>query len=94
MQMKITIGKLTFDHTAYDSAGDVLYLHVGEPQAAAESDETPEQHVVRFDQGGQVIGLTIINAKWLLDRDGAIAVTLPELQRIEAEELEPALRAA
>jgi uncharacterized protein YuzE len=94
MQMKITIGKLTFDHAAYDAPGDVLYLHVGEPRAAAESDETPEQHVVRFDQDGQVIGLTIINAKWLLDRDGAIAVTLPELQRIDAEELEPALRAA
>jgi uncharacterized protein YuzE len=92
--MKITIGKLTFDHASYDASGDVLYLHVGEPQAATESEETPEQHVVRFDQDGQVIGLTIINAKWLLDRDGAIAVTLPELQRIDAEELEPALGAA
>jgi uncharacterized protein YuzE len=92
--MKITIGKLTFDHASYDAEGDVLYLHVGEPEAAAESEETPEQHVVRFDQDGQVVGLTIINAKWLLDRDGAIAVTLPELQRIDAEELEPALRAA
>lgn len=92
--MKITIGKLTFDHASYDAVGDVLYLHIGEPRAAAESDETPEQHVVRLDQDGQVIGLTIINAKWLLDRDGAIAVTLPELQRIDAEELEPALRAA
>jgi uncharacterized protein YuzE len=92
--MKITIGKLTFDHASYDAAGDVLYLHVGKPQAAAESEETPEQHVVRFDEDGQVIGLTIINAKWLLDRDGAIAVTLPELQRIDAEELEPALSAA
>jgi uncharacterized protein YuzE len=92
--MNITIGKLTFDHASYDARGDVLYLHVGEPQAAAESEETPEQHVVRFDEDGHVIGLTIINAKWLLGRDGAIAVTLPELQRIDAEELEPALRAA
>ncbi len=91
--MKITIGQLTFDHASYDAGGDVLYLHVGEPQAAAESEETPEQHLVRFDLGGQVIGLTIINAKWLLDRDGEIAVTLPELQRIDAEELEPALGA-
>jgi uncharacterized protein YuzE len=92
--MKITIGQLTFDKVSYDAARDVLYLHVGTPQAAAESEETPEQHVVRFDQDGQVIGLTIMNARWLLDRDGAIAVTLPELQRIKAEELGPALRAA
>src|SRR5437879_590484 len=62
MQMKITIGQLTFDNASYDASRDVLYLHVGEPQAAAESEETPEQHVVRFDQDGQVIGLTIINA--------------------------------
>ena len=92
--MKIRIGQLTFDHASYDGAGDVLYLHIGEPQPAAESEETPEQHLVRFDQDGNVIGLTIINAKWLLDRDGAIAVTLPGVQRIEADELEPALRAA
>ena len=88
------IGQLTFDHVSYDAAGDVLYPHIGEPQPAAESEETSEQHVVRFDEDGRVIGLTIINAKWLLDRDGAIAVTLPELQRIDAEEIEPALGAA
>ena len=92
--MKITIGQTTFDHASYDAAGDVLYLHVGEPRPAFESEETPEQHLVRLDEQGQVIGLTIINAKWLLDQEGAIAVTLPELQRVEAEELEPALRAA
>jgi uncharacterized protein YuzE len=84
----------SFDHASYDAQGDVLYLHVGEPQAAADSEETPEQHVVRFDENGAAIGLTILGAKWLLDRDGAIAVTLPELQRVDAEELEPALRAA
>ena len=55
-RMKIRIGQLTFDHASYDGAGDVLYLHVGEPQAAAESEETPEQHVVRFDQNGQSSG--------------------------------------
>ena len=32
-RVNITIGPLTFDHADYDAEGDVLYLHVGEPQA-------------------------------------------------------------
>jgi len=39
--MTVKIGRLTFDHATYDSVGDVLYLSVGEPQAAADSEETP-----------------------------------------------------
>jgi uncharacterized protein YuzE len=89
--MKVTVGNLTFDHTSYGKEGDVLYLHVGEPTAAAESDETPEGHVVRFDEGGAVIGLTIINAKWLINRDGGVLVTLPDLKKIDAKDLKPAL---
>lgn len=38
--MTLKIGHLNFDHATYDEQGDVLYLHVGEPQAAAESEET------------------------------------------------------
>ncbi len=40
--MTVTIGSLTFDHATYDDRGDVLYLHAGEPQAAADSEATPE----------------------------------------------------
>jgi hypothetical protein len=55
--MTVTIGSLTFDHASYDARGDVLYLHVGDPQEAAGSEETPEGHVLRFDADGEVIGL-------------------------------------
>jgi len=37
----ITIGKITFDHATYDDRGDVLYLHVGDRWAAADSLGTP-----------------------------------------------------
>jgi hypothetical protein len=40
--MTVTIGSLTFDHASDDARGDVLYLHVGDPQEAAGSEETPE----------------------------------------------------
>ncbi len=87
----VKIGNLTFDNATYDDQGDVLYLHVGEREAAAESEETPEGHVLRFDSRGRVIGLTIMNAKWLLERDGQIAVTLPEQVHVQSAALEPLL---
>jgi len=37
---------------------------------------TPEGHVIRFDADRQVIGLTIINAKWLTERD-EVSISLP-----------------
>jgi hypothetical protein len=36
---------------------------------------------VRFDDDGQVIGSTIVNAKWLIERDGKLVITIPS--RIE-----------
>jgi uncharacterized protein YuzE len=46
--MSVKIGNLTFSRVTYDAKGDVLYLHVGEPQAAADAEGTPEGHVVRM----------------------------------------------
>jgi uncharacterized protein YuzE len=92
--MTVTIGSLTFDHASYDARGDVLYLHVGDPQEAAGSEETPEGHVLRFDADGEVIGLTIINAKWLLERDHAINVTVPEHVAVGPDALAEVLAAA
>lgn len=89
----VTIGHLTFDRASYDEQGDLLYLHVGERQAAADSEETPEGHVLRFDEAGRIIGLTIINAKWLLERDGELVVTLPEQVHVAPAALEAALAA-
>lgn len=91
--MTVKIGHLSFDHNRYDELGDVLYLHVGELQAAADGDETPEGHALRFDADGNVIGLTIINARWLLERDGEILVTLPEQVHVASATLEPLMAA-
>jgi uncharacterized protein YuzE len=90
----IHIGPLVFDHADYDQDGDVLYLHVGAPQAG-EGEETPEGHILRFAPGTQrIVGLTIINAKHVLSRDGRLVVTVPETVEASADELAPALRAA
>jgi uncharacterized protein YuzE len=91
--MTVKIGHLSFDNASYDEQGDVLYLHVGERQAAADGEETPEGHVLRLDADGRVIGLTIINARWLLERDGEIVVTLPEQVRVASATLQPLMAA-
>ena len=89
--MTVTIGNITFDHATYDDRGDVLYLHVGERQSAADALGTPEGHAVRYNRAGDVIGITIINARWLLDRDGKITITIPERVDVSADALAPAL---
>ena len=89
--MTVTIGNITFDHATYDERGDVLYLHVGDREAAADSVGTPEGHAVRYNDAGEVIGVTIVNARWLLDRDGKVTITIPERIDVTADALAPAI---
>jgi uncharacterized protein YuzE len=92
-RVNIKIGPLRFDHADYDAENDVLYLHVGEPQAG-EGEETPEGHVVRYAPGtNRIVGLTVLGARQILDRDGHLAVTIPETVETTAEHLAPALAA-
>jgi uncharacterized protein YuzE len=92
--MNIQIGPLVFDHADYDQDGDVLYLHVGPPQPG-EGEETPEGHVLRFAPGShRIVGLTVINARHVLNRDGRLIVTIPEAVEASADELAPALQSA
>jgi uncharacterized protein YuzE len=50
--MSVTIADITFDRVSYDRDADVLYLHVGDPTGAADFDESPEGHALRFDHDG------------------------------------------
>jgi uncharacterized protein YuzE len=78
-RVAITIGHLRFDNAHYDADNDVLYLHVGLPQEA-EGEETPEGHVVRYAPGTcRIVGLTVLGARDVLERDGRLAVTVPEM---------------
>lgn len=90
----VHVGRYEFDHVSYDAGGDVLYLRRGEKRAAADTFATPEGHAVRLDESGEVIGITIVNAKWLLDRDGGLSVTVPSRMETDASELAQALAAA
>jgi uncharacterized protein YuzE len=93
-RVQVTIGPLAFDHASYDAESDVLYLHVGEPQTG-EGEETSEGHVLRYAPGtGRLIGLTIVGPRETLERDGRLAITVPETIETTAEDLAHALAAA
>jgi YD repeat-containing protein len=91
--MTVQIEDTKFDRVSYDADGDVLYLHVGDPRSAVEFDGSEESHGLRYDAEGQLVGITLLNAAWLLERDGEVRVTLPEGRVLIAgrQALEPAL---
>jgi hypothetical protein len=91
--MKVTVAGITFDHHHYDERGDVLYLNVGEPRPAAHGLETPEGHAVSYDEAWAVIGLTLLNVRWTLEREGELTLTWPPA-RLGPDQLDAALAAA
>lgn len=76
--MTVTIDGIEFDSHEYDDRGDVLYLTVGEPRVPAETDATAEGHAVDVDADGSVIGMVLVNVRWLMDREGELRITWPD----------------
>jgi uncharacterized protein YuzE len=89
--MTITIGTFTFDNVFYDAEVDVLYLHMGDPSTAVDFDESPEGHALRFGADGRLVGVTILDAKLLIERDSEIKITVPEIVRVGSAAVAPAL---
>jgi uncharacterized protein YuzE len=91
--MNITIAGITFDHHHYDERDDVLYLNVGEPRPQAHGLETVEGHAIHYDESWVVIGVTLLNVRWTLEREGQITFTWPA-EHVDADTLGPALAVA
>ncbi len=89
--MTVILGDLEFDNVLYDGGADVLDLHVGDPTVAVEFDESPEGHALRYDARGHLVGVTIVNARWLLERDEQVTITLPKPIRVDREALAAAI---
>ena len=94
--MSIRIAGITFDRVSYDADGDVLYLHHGDPSTAVDFDASPEGHALRFDAQGDLVGITIVGARFLLEHKGEVTLTIPTPEQIHlsAEHLPDALAAA
>jgi uncharacterized protein YuzE len=87
----IEIDGLVFDRADADADGDVLHLARGESAEASDAALTPAGHDIRCDAEGRVIGVTIINARLLLNRDGHLTITLPHEVHVDASDLAGAL---
>ena len=92
--MSITVGHTTFDRVRYDEGADVLYLHLGGPGEAVDFDESPEGHALRYDSGGQLVGMTIVGARRLLEDAKPIVVTIPEQVTVDPSALATAVEPA
>ncbi len=92
--MSVIIAGNSFSQHRYDPRGDVLYLSVdGYEGPPASAFATTEGHNIEYDANGRVVGMTLVNVRWLLDRDGKLTITWPAGQ-LSAEELAPALQTA
>jgi uncharacterized protein YuzE len=92
MSTVILLG-VEFDHHDLDERGDTLYLRVGPPREPARAIETPEGHIVEYDDQGAVIGLELLNVRMTLKREGKLKLTWPQTE-VDAATLTPALGAA
>lgn len=85
--MNVKIDDLIFDRGNYDAEGDVLYLARGTMNHASDVALTREGHGVRYDENGEVIGVTIINARRIIEHDGYLTITLPHAVQVQAGDL-------
>jgi uncharacterized protein YuzE len=93
--MSVTIDDITFHRHVYDTRFDVLYLsaegYYGPPHDAYAS---PEGHGVEWDEDGQIVGMILVNARWLYERDGELLITLADDRQLSATHLAKSLKAA
>lgn len=77
MDIDLKLGAFQFDHASYDEEGDVLYLRRGEPQEAADAIETEDGHLIRYDAAGNIIGVTLLSPRWLIENGREISIAVP-----------------
>lgn len=92
-EVNVRVGPLAFDRASFDARADVLYLHLGDPANAVSFESSDEGHALRYDATGRIVGLTMVNARWLIERDGEVIITPPALH-VSATALGPALSGA
>jgi uncharacterized protein YuzE len=88
--MSLRAGPYTFTHVTYDAPSDVLYAAIASPRPGSRT-ETPEAHLLRFDERGRFFGITLVNPREQLSREGAVYVSLPGGERVRVQGAEAAM---
>jgi hypothetical protein len=90
--MALRVGRHTFTYATYDASSDVLYAAIeGLPRGRREP--SPESHIWRFDDEDRFVGITFMNPRRQLEREGAVYVTLPSGEKERAAGAEQLIRA-
>lgn len=89
--MSLRAGPYTFSHVTYDAPSDVLYAALTSPMPGARR-TTPEAHILRFDEEGRFSGITLVNPRDQLAREGAVYISLPSGERVRVQGAEAAMR--
>lgn len=79
--MTVTVAGIEFARHHYDDRGDVLYLNTethdgSKPPSSAYA--TEEGHGIEYDEHRRVRAMTLVNVKWLINRDGELRITWPD----------------
>lgn len=92
--MALRAGPYTFRYVTYDAASDMLYAGFEPQRRQGSRERTPEDDFLRFDEEGRFVGVTLVNPRLRLEREGAAHVSLPSGDRVRVQGLELELRAA
>jgi uncharacterized protein YuzE len=91
--VSLRAGPYTFSHVTYDPPSDVLYAAIGRPRPGRR-EQTPEAHYLRFDAKGRFSGITFMDPRQQIEREGGVYVSLPEGDRVRVQGAEAFLRGA
>jgi uncharacterized protein YuzE len=77
--VSVSLGPVIFRRADHDAEHDILYLGVGKPEPS-EAEDTPEGHAIHYAPGThRIVGLTIFGPRRILEEEGALTVTFPEM---------------
>ena len=92
--MALRAGPFTMTYVTYDASSDVLYAGFEPQRRQGSRERTDEEHFLRFDEEGRFVGITLVNPRAQLEREGAVYVSLPSGDRVRVQGVEAELRAA
>ena len=75
--MTVAFEDVIFDKVDHDRDADVLYLSTS-GVTPFEREESPEGHILRFDENGVICGMTIIGVSRYLEAAENAKVTFPQ----------------
>ena len=86
--MSVAFGNVIFDLVDFDRDADVLYLSTG-GVTPCEREESPEGHVIRFDENGVICGMTIIGVSHYLEpTEDSKVVQFSQQHQVDISELD------